>query len=91
MVKHYDVTLYYESQIEGFRFSIMAKALQLNITGYVRRQLSDCVFIEAEGEEKELEEFIAWCKKGPLGTQITNVDFTEGEVKGFQTFEIQHR
>jgi len=53
MVKHYDITLLYESQIEGFRFSMMEKALRLNITGYVQRQLNNSVFIEAEGEKNQ--------------------------------------
>ena len=91
MVKHYDITLLYESPIEGFRFSMMEKALRLNITGYVQRQLNNSVFIEAEGEKTNLGKFLEWCKKGPLGVNILRVEVTEGEVKGYSTFDIQHR
>lgn len=90
MIKHYDITILNESTTPGFRFAIMEKAYRLAITGYVRRKKSGGVFIEAEGEEDNLEAFLQWCKKGPLGSLIIEVTFNEGEVKGYKSFDIQH-
>lgn len=90
MIKHYDITILNESNTPGFRFAVMEKAYRLSITGYVHRKKSGGVFIEAEGEEENLEAFLQWCRKGPLGSVILEVSYTEGDAKGYKSFDIQH-
>lgn len=90
MIKHYDITIFNESNTPGFRFAVMEKAYRLNIKGYVRRKRRGGVFIEAEGEDVNLDAFLDWCRKGPLGAVVTDITFVESDVKDFRTFEIQH-
>lgn len=90
MIKHYNITILDESSTPGFRFAIMEKAYRLSIKGYVRRKKSGGVFIEAEGEEENLDTFLQWCKKGPLGVVILEVTYSEEEIKGYKSFDIQH-
>ncbi len=90
MIKHYDITITNQSSTPGFRFSVMDRAYRLNIKGYVRRKRSGGLFIEAEGQDEDLQVFIEWCRKGPLGAVITEVSVKESEVKNYTAFEIQH-
>ncbi|MBM3404796.1 MAG: acylphosphatase [Bacteroidetes bacterium] len=72
----------------GFRFAAMQKAYALGITGYVTRKKST-IYIEAEGEMKKLETFIAWCHIGPVGCRIDSVLAEDGEMKGYTSFEMK--
>ncbi|RZL16013.1 MAG: acylphosphatase, partial [Pedobacter sp.] len=46
------------------------------------------VFIEAEGEEVFLEEFVNWCNEGPDRSRVENVAVTEGDMKNYRNFEV---
>jgi acylphosphatase len=59
----------------------MAKAW--GIKGFVRNEPDGSVYIEAEGEEKNLDMFLAWCRKGPAMSYVTNVTWEEGEIRPF--------
>lgn len=69
----------------GFRFSARNVAKTNGITGFVRNETDGSVYIEAEGEEKNLDRFLAWCRKGPSMSYVTNVSFEEGDIKPFSS------
>jgi acylphosphatase len=73
-----------------FRVSAKKKAEELNIKGIVRNEKDCSVYIEVEGDEPEIRKFIDWCKKGPLGAAVANVEIIDGPVKNFQNFQIIH-
>lgn len=72
----------------GFRFSCMEAAYKHDINGYVKNLKDGSVFIEAEGEEKNLEDFRLWCQKGPVWARINNVVVEEGELQHYESFDI---
>ncbi|MEA3445582.1 MAG: acylphosphatase, partial [Bacteroidota bacterium] len=52
----------------GFRFLAMSKAYEIDIRGFVRYEFDGSLYIEAEGEERNLNTFVEWCKQGPPGS-----------------------
>lgn len=89
MRKHFNITVAGRVQGVFFRASTKTSADHLNVKGFVRNQPDGMVYIEAEGEEKDLEQFISWCSQGPKAAKVENYDVREGELKGFTGFEIQ--
>ena len=72
MEKRVGLKIYGRVQGVFFRDSSQRKAEELNLSGWVRNELDGTVQIVAEGEEKDLEELIEWCRAG--GTEYAKVD-----------------
>jgi acylphosphatase len=49
----------------GFRWSAVREANRKGITGFIRNMPDGSVYIEAEGSNKQLNDFYEWCKNGP--------------------------
>lgn len=78
-------------QVQGvfFRHSAKQEAEQLGIVGWTRNNADGSVEIEAEGSEKQLEEFIKWCKKGPVAANVEKVEVEwKKDLEEFEGFEI---
>jgi len=89
MIRHISISVKGKVQGVFFRASTKTKADELGITGFVRNQSDKSVHIEAEGNNTQLTEFIAWCKQGPRLAHVESCDVEEGIVKGFSEFLIQ--
>ena len=87
MAKHLDVNIYGQVQGVGFRFAVEKVASGLGICGFVKN-LGDGVYLEAEGEEQQLKEFLKWCQQGPIWSKVAKVETQEGQVKNYQSFSI---
>jgi acylphosphatase len=74
----------------GFRYSTIQKAREHNIKGFVKNQYDGSVFIEAEGDETDLEHFIHWCHKGPFPARVENVIRMPGTFKNHPSFRVKH-
>lgn len=69
-----------------FRQEARQKGEKLGLMGHAQIEPTGDLRIDAEGEPDALEEFIAWCKVGPEGTDVRSVHVTDGEVQGFDRF-----
>ena len=87
--KHLTITIYGDVQGVNFRASALNKAYQLDINGYARNKQDGAVHIEAEGDSKNLEEFVRWCRTGPAFAQVKKIVVVEGSLNGFRTFSIR--
>lgn len=58
----------------GFRYYTQKKALELQISGFVKNMNDGSVYIEAEGESDLLEEFVNWCEIGPSWARVVKVN-----------------
>lgn len=78
-------------KVQGVFYRASAKdaADQLKIGGFAQNQPDGSVYIEGEGDEENLNSFIAWCKHGPPRASVSNVVVEEVEIKNFQRFEIR--
>ena len=73
----------------GFRFHTHKTAKNLNISGFVCNKIDGTVYIEAEGKEKDIKEFIDWCRIGPSWARIDDVQIQESVVSGFSDFRVK--
>jgi acylphosphatase len=89
MEKHFTIVVGGKVQGVFFRASAREKADELHIRGFVRNQADGSVYIEAEGDEENLKEFIRWCHHGPPQAKIEKSDLREGTLKHFTEFTIQ--
>lgn len=89
-MKHVSVKIYGRVQRIGFRFCSMQAAYKYNITGVVRNMDDGSVYIEAEGENSNIEKFVEWCKIGPIGAKIEKFLIEDGDIKNYTSFDIDH-
>jgi acylphosphatase len=71
-----------------YRQSTQEKAHQLHLKGTVRNCEDDTVEIVATGNEEELNQLIAWCRKGPPRAKVTEVSTQELSLQQFYNFSI---
>lgn len=77
--------------VQGVLYRVWAcrEAQKLSISGWVRNETDGTVYIETEGEEDGLDEFVALCHKGPPLARISKIKTASGEVAGFSGFEVR--
>lgn len=89
-MNHYNLIITGRVQGVGFRASARDKAWQLGINGFVKNRPDGAVYIESEGGEQALGDFIAWCRQGPPMAMVENVDIYDAPVQNFEIFDIRH-
>jgi len=87
-MKH--LKLHVSGKVQGvfFRASTKEQADYLDVKGFVRNEANGDVYIEAEGEENQLQEFLKWCEHGPIRARVDNLKIEEGSLKNFVRFEV---
>ena len=88
-MKHLDITIHGKVQGVFFRANAKEVADNFSISGFVMNQDDGTVRIEAEGDDQSLEEYLVWCRKGPVRAEVSKVEFSSGELKNFRSFEIR--
>jgi acylphosphatase len=69
----------------------MYEAKQLDVTGWVRNIPDGRVEATFEGEQENVKKLIEFCKRGPQGARVTNVDIKwENYTGGFRNFEVKY-
>ena len=66
-----------------------ATAQKLQLTGLVRNLHNGDVYIEAEGEEENVNQLIDWCYVGSPLSKVTEVNAEEQPLKNMETFELK--
>lgn len=90
MKKHFNLTLTGKLKNIGFRFTAMQAAYKYGVTGFTRIKSNGAIYIEVEGEDENLNNFLNWCKTGPVGAVIENMETIEAELKDFTAFDIKN-
>lgn len=88
-MKHYNIIISGRVQGVGFRYSARSIARSIGIKGFVKNTYDNKVYIEAEGDEKQLTEFVNWCQKGPSHAYVERVSVIPGDIKIFDEFEVR--
>jgi len=63
-VKAFKATVSGKVQGVWFRDSTRKEAVKLNVVGWVMNKPEGTVYLEAEGEEEQLNQLIKWLKSG---------------------------
>ena len=87
-MKHFNIRVKGRVQGVGFRYSALKAAKSYKIIGFVRNEADGSVYIEAEGDEFNLELFLEWCRRGSGFGRVDDVVYTESNLQGFEEFRI---
>lgn len=74
----------------GFRWNALREALALGINGFVKNQSDGSVYIEAEGTEDQLHQYLEWCQKGPRMSKVESVGVESFPPVNYSGFKIEH-
>lgn len=85
----YKIHIIGDVQGVGFRWSALRVAQNLNIKGFIKNLPSGDVYIEAEGEEKQLNIFVEWCKRGPGFGHVESVNADTSPAVNYTDFRIE--
>lgn len=77
MIKHINIKITGKVQGVGFRFCTFEQFVVLGLQGKADNQPDGSVLIDTEGEDEKLNRLIDWCKIGPSGASVENVEVTE--------------
>ena len=88
-MKHFNILVSGKVQGVFFRASTKDQAVLFGIKGFVRNESNGNVYIEAEAEENQLNEFLKWCGRGPSRARVDNLDIQESSLKNFSSFEVR--
>ena len=85
---HINIRITGKVQGVGFRETTKYVADQSGIKGYIRNEADGSVYLEAEGEQWELDSFLEWCNDGPDRAKVEGCEVEEAELKNFKDFVI---
>jgi len=88
-MKHLNIKVIGRVQGVFFRHSARMKAQELGIFGFASNEAGGSVYIEAEGEDEDLEKFLDWCRQGTNSAEVKDVELREGSVENFKDFSIK--
>lgn len=84
-----NIKIYGRVQGVFFRHNTKKVADRLRLRGWVKNNQDGTVDVVAEGDNKPVDKFIAWCRKGPIGSKVENVEVKEEKYKKeFKDFSI---
>jgi len=83
------IKVYGRVQGVGFRYYTQKKAMELGLSGYVQNRPDGSVYIEAEGSEFAMKQFLLWCEEGPAWARVTSVEKQGIPLQGYQSFDIR--
>lgn len=84
------IHLLIKGKVQGVYYRASAKeaADRLGISGWVKNTREGHVEALASGSAENLQQFIAWCKRGPEQAVVSEVIVSEGAVPGVTGFSI---
>ena len=86
------IRLIVKGRVQGvyFRASAVQQARHLGLTGWVMNHDDGSVEVVAEGVSENIKELIAWCRQGPPGARVDEVDVQRQDFRGeFSEFRIR--
>lgn len=91
MMRHVNIKISGRVQGVFFRASTKELADALGLSGFVRNEPDESVYVEAEGGEEAIEKLVAWCHSGPPTARVATVETSEGNAIGFKGFEVRRK
>jgi acylphosphatase len=88
-MKAYAVTVRGLVQGVFFRASTKKKADSLGLSGFVRNEEDGSVYIEVQGEERALADFLEWCRHGPPQANVEDCQVDDIPVRNLKDFEVR--
>ncbi|MCK4465524.1 MAG: acylphosphatase [Bacteroidales bacterium] len=89
MITNVRITVKGRVQNVGFRYFTFKTANTFNIKGLVKNEMDGSVYIEAEGEEPDVELFIEQIKQGPSWAIIRKTEISSAPVMNYTDFIVK--
>lgn len=86
---HKNIQIFGRVQGVGFRYSARLAARSYGIKGYIRNMPDGSVYLEAEGPENNIMEFVKWCRKGPDFAFIDHINVVDASLNKYESFEVR--
>jgi acylphosphatase len=71
-----------------FRAETRQRAASLGISGWVRNADDGSVEAVFEGERERVDSMVEWCRRGPAGARVAEVEVAEEEPAGEAGFRV---
>lgn len=72
-----------------FRSDARQRAQSLGLAGWVRNNTDGTVEAVFEGDRERVESMVEWCRRGPSGALVDDVDVTWAKPQGEAGFSVQ--
>lgn len=90
-MKRLKITVKGSVQGVSFRRNTKLVADKLGLTGYVKNLPDSSVEVVAEGTDDKLKELLAFCRKGPEGAYVSDVEVEyKNATNEFTGFDIRY-
>lgn len=73
----------------GFRYTVVERARDLGVLGWVRNEDDGSVRVHAEGAEGAVEELVAFLGEGPPGAKVSGVETEQVKAEGHEQFAVR--
>lgn len=71
-----------------FRADARDRARSLGLAGWVRNVPDGTVEAVLEGDDERVESMVEWCRRGPVGARVEEIEVDWSEPEGEQGFSI---
>jgi acylphosphatase len=78
-------------QVQGvfFRAEARARAESLGVAGWVRNAEDGSVEAVFEGDERRVDSMVDWCRRGPSGARVDDVEVQTEQPEGETGFSVR--
>jgi acylphosphatase len=78
-------------QVQGvfFRAEARARAESLGVAGWVRNAEDGSVEAVFEGDEQRVDSMVDWCRRGPSGARVDDVEVETEQPEGETGFSVR--
>jgi acylphosphatase len=73
----------------GFRYETRARASSLGVAGWVRNEPDGTLAAVFEGPRERVESMVEWCRRGPRGARVDDVEVRWEEPEGLDGFRVR--
>jgi acylphosphatase len=87
-VKRVRVTVRGRVQGVFFRADARSRAESLGLSGWIRNAADGSVEAVFEGEPERVDSMVEWCRRGPSGASVDEVEAAEEEPQAARGFRV---
>jgi len=73
----------------GFRYQARSRARSLGLSGFVRNLPDGSVEAAFEGRDDVVESMVDWCRRGPRGARVDDLEVSWEQPTGEQDFAVR--
>ena len=88
MKQHLNIKISGRVQGVFFRDTAKKRADELGLKGFIRNESGGTVYVEVEGGESAIGEFVKWCRRGSASAKVEKVEVKDGDFGNFSDFSV---